>query len=66
MKSTKADKEFLHQLFVKYYLDKPEPVEYAVCIRCGGKGRLGIRKPYEGLCKKCRRGEFKKRVHDTL
>jgi len=62
MTSTTADKAFLHQLYVQYYQNKPEPVEYDVCIRCGGKGRLGIRKPYKGLCKKCRKTEFKTKL----
>jgi len=59
MKSTAADKAFLHGLFVKYYANRPaEPVRLEVCIRCGSKGKLGERKPYAGLCRACRGQEF--------
>lgn len=60
MKSTAADKAFLHGLYVKHYLNRPEPVQREACIRCGSRGRLGVRRPYEGLCKSCRRAEYSK------
>jgi hypothetical protein len=60
MKSTAADKAFLHGLYVKHYMNKPEPVQLEVCVRCGGRGKLGQRQPYRGLCRKCRRAEYSK------
>ena len=58
---SQADKRFIHSLFVQYYANREERVTLEVCIRCGSKGKLGIRKPYEGLCKKCRQKEFNER-----
>lgn len=61
MKSSQADKDFLHRLFVKHYRDRPaEPEHREACIRCGAKGRLGVRKPYAGLCRTCRAAEYSK------
>ena len=60
MKSSKADKAFLHGLYIKFYANRPEPVTLEVCIRCGAKGKLGERKPYTGLCRACRKAEYSK------
>jgi hypothetical protein len=54
------DRDFLHKLYKDYYVDRKPKEHYEVCIRCGGKGKLGKRKPYTGLCKKCRKGEYKR------
>ena len=54
-----AEKTFIHQLYQKYYANRVEVKPREVCIRCGKKGILGVRRPYEGLCKKCRKSEWK-------
>lgn len=59
---TKTDKEFLQSLVEKHYTNRPEPIKLEVCIRCGSKGKLGQRKPYEGLCRKCRKEQYSKVV----
>jgi len=61
MKSTPADKAFLHSLFMRYYAGRPaEPVRFEAGIRCGARGKLGERKPCAGLCRECRASEFQK------
>lgn len=52
----------LHALYLKHYANKSKRGPLETCIRCGKKGKLGERKPYEGLCKQCRKGEYKVRT----
>ena len=57
------DKEFLHSLIEKYYKNREE-TQRENCIRCQNKGKLGKRKPYIGLCGKCRKIEFKQKENE--
>jgi rare lipoprotein A len=50
---------FLHSLYQKHYANRQERKLREVCVRCGGKGVLGLRRPFLGLCKKCRKLEWK-------
>lgn len=54
---------FLHALYLKHYVNKKKREPREACIRCGALGVLGKRKPFEGLCKKCRSEEFKKQFN---
>lgn len=54
---------FIHALYVKHYVNKKPRRVLEVCIRCGSKGVLGRRKPFEGLCKSCRKEEFQKQFN---
>lgn len=51
-------KEFIRKLYLEFYENRPEKKVLEKCIRCGSRGVLGKRKPYTGLCRKCRKKEF--------
>lgn len=53
-----TSKEFIHKLFIEYYESKPERKTLEICVRCGSKGVLGVRRPYVGLCRKCRKKQW--------
>lgn len=50
---------FIHQLYLKHYANKVKRPPREVCIRCGTKAILGTKRPWLGLCKKCRKLEWK-------
>ena len=50
---------FLHQLYLKHYANKAKRPPREVCIRCGARAILGTKRPWLGLCKKCRKLEWK-------
>jgi hypothetical protein len=57
MTSTQSDKQFLHNLYQKYYGEgRVTRATREVCIRCGCKRALGVRGHAKGLCKPCRKG----------
>jgi hypothetical protein len=50
---------FIHQLYLKHYAGKAKRQPREVCIRCGARAILGTKRPWLGLCKKCRKLEWK-------